>query len=243
MRKPLIVLSLAGLVFAGTAAAASGPNISISLHPDKVKKNSTLSVDANGFPAENSLPTSLALQVQKGFRTSTKAVKQLCNPSASSCPAASKIGTVIVQATGSLAGASVTHSIDFTIYLGKPERSGDIASVIVSGRDTLLNQTLSGSGRLFKDSTGGLELLFDKFPSIQGLPPGTQITLDSLSLTAGAKRTVKKTTRVHHKKVTVKTTYSLVTNPSRCRGHWSATATVIFPGSALSQALNIPCTK
>jgi hypothetical protein len=243
MPKLLSVFSLTALVFAGTAAAAGSPSISISLHPNKVKKNSTLTVNASGFPTESALPTSLEFQVQKGFRTSVKSVSQLCNPSASSCPSASKIGSGNAQATGTLAGISEPDTVNFTLYLGTPKQSGDIASVILLGSDTLLHQTASGSGRLFKDSAGGLELLFDQFPTVQGLPSGTQITLNSLSLTAGAKRTVKHKVRRHHKNVTVKKIYSLITNPSTCSGSWTGSATVTFTSGPVTAPFTTPCHK
>lgn len=243
MRKLLILSSLIGLVLASTAAAAGSASISISLHPDKVKKNSSLTVDASGFPTESSLPTSAEFQVQKGFKASVKAVSKLCSPSASSCPAASKIGTGVAQATGSFLGESIGDTVNFMLYLGTPKHSGDIASVILIGSDTLLHQSASGSGRLFKDSAGGLELLFDQFPTIQGIPAGTQITLNSLSFSASKTRTVKKKVRRHHKKVTVKTTYSLLTNPSTCSGTWTGSATITFATGPVTQALSTPCTK
>jgi hypothetical protein len=243
MRKLITLSSVAALVFAGTAAAASSPSISISLSPNKVKKNSTLAVNASGFPAESGLPTSMELQVQKGFKTSVKSVSQLCNPSASSCPAASKIGSGTATATGTIGPLSENDTIDFTLFLGTPQQGGDIASVILSGSDTLFHQTLSTTGRLFKDSAGGLELLFSQFPSISGIPSGTQITLNSLSFTAGAHRTVKKKVRRHHKKVTVKTTYSLITNPSTCSGSWTGSATVTFASGPVSSSFSTACRK
>jgi hypothetical protein len=243
MRKLFTFSALSALALAGTAAAASSPSISITLKPNKVKKNSTLTVNASGFPTETSLPTSIDFHVQKGFKTSVKSVSQLCNPSASSCPTASKIGSGTAQATGTIAGVSVNDTVNFTLFLGTPRQAGDVASVILTGSDTVLHQTASGSGRLFKDSSGGLELLFDKFPTVVGLPAGTQITLDSLSLTAGAKRTVKKKKTIHHKKVTVSTTYSLITNPSTCSGSWTGSATVTFPSGPITVPLSTPCSK
>jgi hypothetical protein len=243
MRKLLSLSSLTALVFAGTAAAASSPNISISLQPNKVKKNSTLTVNASGFPTESSLPSSIEFQVQKGFKTSAKSVSQLCNPTASSCPTASKIGSGNAQATGTLAGLSENDTVNFTLYLGKPQQSGDVASVILAGSDTLFHQSLSTTGRLFKDSAGGLELLFSQFPTIPGLPAGTQITLNSISLTAGAKRTIKKKVKRHHKTVTIKTTYSLITNPSTCSGSWTGSATVTFGSGPVPLPFSTSCSK
>jgi hypothetical protein len=224
--------ALTCLLLAGAAAAAGGGTVSIGLHPDKVNRHSKLTISASGF-SETSLPRSAVVLVQRGFKVSARSVSRLCtNPSA--CPAASTIGTGTAQVTGTLLGLAVPDTVNLTLYLGKPTRAGDIASVIVAGRDTEFGLTATGRGRLFKDSTRRLELLFDQFPSVQGLPSGTSITLNSLTLTAGATRTVMR----HHKRVT----FSLITNPSRCTGHWSGRATVTFPNQApVSQSLRTPC--
>jgi len=241
MRKLLTLLSIAGLAFAGTAAAASGPSINISLSPNKAKQNSKLTVNASGFPTESAPPQSAELQVQPGFKSSAKSVKQLCSPGASSCPAASQIGTGTAQITvGFLPGPdttlALTDTLNFRLYLGKPRQGGDIASVIVLGSDTYLKQTANGSGRLFKNSSGGLELLFDQFPTISGLTGGVTITLDSLSFNVGASRTVKR----HHKKVT----YSLITNPSTCNGSWTGSGRVTFTnGTTVPESFSTPCKK
>jgi hypothetical protein len=234
MRKLITLSSITGLVFAAAAAAASAANISISLHPDKVKKNSTLSISATGFPTETSLPTSAEFQVQPGFKTSLKSVSKLCNPSASSCPAQSKIGKGTAQLTASNLGLSIPDTVNFTIYLGTAKQAGDIASVVLTGSDTYLQQTLTGSGRLFRTSGGGLELLFDHLPSVSGLPSGISITLNSLSVSAGATRSVK-----HHRK---RITHSLITNPSSCSGSWTGSGSVTFgSGQTVSQNISTAC--
>jgi hypothetical protein len=171
--------------------------------------------------------------VQKGFKVSAKSVSMLC-ASASSCPAASKIGTGVAQVTATVFGVPVKDTVNFTLYLGRPEQAGDIAAVIVTGKDTKYGITASGSGRILKNAAG-IELLFDHFPSISSLG-GVAVTLDSLSLTAGATRTVKKP---HNRKVT----YSLITNPSKCNGHWTGSASVTFSGAKSSNTLFIPCSK
>jgi hypothetical protein len=116
--------------------------------------------------------------------------------------------------------------VNFTLYLGRPRHAGDIESVVVIGSDTALHLTAKGGARVFKDSAGGLELLFDQFPTLQGAPTGITATLNSVSLTAGAKRTVFKRGK--------KVTYSLLTNPSTCKGMWTGTAIVTFPNQSPS---------
>ena len=233
--KTLLSASPLALLVSATAAAAAGSaTISIALRPDKVKKHSTVSVSSSGFPTEGSMPTSAELQVQKGFKTNVKSVSQLCDPHQSSCPSASKIGSGTAQVTGTYLGMSAQDTVNFTLYLGKPKQAGDIASVVISGSDTRYDYAARGSGRLFKNSAGGLELLFDQFPTAQGLPPGVSITLNSLNFTAGATHIVKR----HHGKKT----YSLITNPSTCNGHWTGSGSVTFAnGQTASQDFNTPC--
>jgi hypothetical protein len=232
MRKLLVLSVLTPLALAGSAGAAGGGTISLALHPDKVKRHSKLTVSASGF-TETSLPTSAEIDVQKGFKASAKSVAALC-ATPSSCPAASKIGSGVAQVTATAFGVPIQDTVNFTLFLGRPERSGDIASVIVTGKDTKYGIAAAGSARLLNRAGGGLEVLFDHFPSISSVG-GVAVTLNSFSLTAGATRTVSR----HHRKVT----YSLITNPAKCSGHWSGSASVTFSGSASSNSLFIPCSK
>jgi hypothetical protein len=144
--------------------------------------------------------------------------------------------------TGTLLGQAVPDTVTFTLFLGAPKQAGDVGAVDITGSDTVLHQTITGSGRLFKAAGGGLDLLFDQFPTI-ALPAGTTVTVNSLSLSASATRTVtvKVGKRKHkHKK---KVTYSLITNPSTCTGQWTGTATVTFASGPVTQSLSTPCTK
>ena len=232
MRKLLALCALSVLTLVGAAAAAGGGTMSVALQPDKVRKHSRLTVSASGF-TETSLPTAAEIDVQKGFTASAKSVAKLCtDPRA--CPPASSIGSGFARVTASTVLGRVADTVNFTLYLGRRERAGDIASVIVIGQDSELHQTATGSGRLLKKASGRLELLFDHFPTIRN-PAVTAVTLDSLSLSAGATRTVKR----HHKRVT----YALITNPSTCNGHWTGVATVTFAGKKSSNSLFIPCVK
>lgn len=236
--RSLGIAALGSLVLAATAAAAGGPSVTASLTPTKVSAPSTVSITMTGpFPA--GLPSSLALQVQNGFASSVKSVSTLCPASAAStgaCPAASEIGTGSITAT--VFGFSAT--IPLTLWLGAPSQPGDIATVYLYG--SLGSLKLPVSGRLFTPSGGGLEMLFTGFPSVSIRP-----TIQSLSLTAHAERTTKKTVttgkRKHRKKKTITTVYSFITNPSRCTGSWTGTVTAVFTGSSVSLPLAAPCTN
>ena len=244
MGKLLTLSSLTLLAFAGTAAAANSGNISVSLSPNKVSKSSKLSVTASGFPAAG-LPTSAQFTVQKGFISSAKSVPVLCSAaqaSSNSCPAGSKIGSGSASVTGTYLGLTIPDTVSFSMFLGAPS-GGDIASVVVTGSDSYLHDTVTGSGLLQKSAGGGLTLSFPHFPTIQNLPSGATITLNSLSLSASASRTAKITVGKGKHKKRKKVTYALITNPSTCAGSWTGSATVVFPSGPITKPLSTSCTK
>jgi hypothetical protein len=172
----------------------------------------------------------LELTAQKGFQSSAKSVPVLCNSRSSKvtsnspnpCPAQSKIGSGKVVANVSFP-ISGTQTAPFTLYLGKPRQTGDIASIVLSA--TVAGTTENVAGRLFKASNGSIEILFKKLPSA---PSGVTITFKRLSLSAHA----------------VNGTHSLITNPPSCsRGHWTGSFTLTFSSGTVSKQTSIPCTK
>ncbi len=244
----MLVLGLSGVValgLAGGAAAASPGSVSISLKPDTAGRGSTLSVSAQGpFPSETGMPTGAAIDVQRGFVASVKSVAALCGAAQAAqraCPGKSHIGDGSAQVTGTYLGFSQTVNVVLTLYLGKPQTKGDLASVVIVGQ--AMGQTASATGRLRSLPAGpyGLELRFDKLPAFS-LPPGTTATLDQLQLSAGATRTVTvRRGRGRHKR-RHRYHYSLITNPRQCAGSWSGQLTIDFQsGPQLTRALAAPC--
>jgi hypothetical protein len=224
MRKAAALAALALTGSAGVALAA-GPTITASVTPDTPGSHSTLKVAAKGPFSAPGLPTSVEINVQKGFRSSAKSVSALCNPRNLPCPAKSKVGSGEAVATVVLLGK---QTIPFTMYLGKPQQTGDIASIVLTA--TVLGQKQHVTGRLFKSAGGGLEILFDHLPS-SGTPPG-DVTLNRLSLTAHAAHKMGKKT------------YSLITNPPKCAGgHWTGSITITFQSGPVTQALSLACSK
>src|SRR5437763_12824247 len=206
MRKALALSAVITLAFAA-AAVAAGPTVQVTVTPGTPSAHSTLKILATGPFSQSGLPKSLKLTAQKGFQSSAKSVPVLCNSRSSKvtsdspnpCPAGSKIGSGKVVATFS----GLEETAPFTLYLGKPRQTGDIASIVLSG--TAAGMTDNVVGRLFKPSNGSIEILFKKLPSA---PSG--VTFKRLSLSAHA----------------VNGTHSLVTNPSSCsRGHWTGSFT------------------
>jgi hypothetical protein len=223
MRK---AAGLAALALTGSAgvALAAGPTITASVTPNTPDSHSTLKVSAKGPFTAPGLPKAVEIDVQKGFRSSARSVSALCNPSKLPCPAKSKVGSGEVVATVIM----LKQTIPFTLYLGKPQQKGDIASIVLTA--TVLGQKQHVTGRLFKGA-GGLEILFDHLPR-SSAPPGG-VTLNRLSLTAHA---------VHKKG---KKTYSLITNPPKCGSAktWTGNITITFQSGPLMQPLSLACGK
>lgn len=231
---------------AGTASAAGG-SISASVSPNKAKARSGLTISAAGpFSGVSGLPTSIQINVQKGFATSAKSVKTLCSDT-SACPSESQIGSGEAQATGSDLGLSIPVTIPLTLYLAKPIQGGDIAAVVLVEKVSVpafptLGGTYTETGRLF-GSNGGLEILFSTLPTIS-LPAGATVTLNSLDLSAKKVRSVTKKVKKHHKTVNVTTHYSLITNPGSCpHGSWTGSFKITFETGSFSHSVSIPCKK
>lgn len=229
MRKALALSAVITLGFAA-AAVAAGPTVKVTVTPDTPSAQSALKLSATGPYSESGLPKSLALTVQKGFASSAKSVPVLCNSksskvtsnSANPCPAKSKVGSGKV--VGDVSGFG-QQTVPFTLYLGKPTHTGDIASVVLSATLPIVGSTENTVGRLFKASNGSIEILFKKLPSA---PSGITITVKSLKLSAHA----------------VIGKQSLITNPGSCnQGHWTGSFTLTFSGGTVSKTTSIPCTK
>jgi hypothetical protein len=228
MRKILVLSAVLTLACAAVAAAV-GPTITVTVTPDTPSSQSTLTVSARGPFSETGLPQSLKLTAQKGFQSSAKSVPVLCNSSSSKvtsnspdpCPANSKIGSGKGVATVSGFGK---ETVPFTLYLGKPRRTGDIASIVLSAT-VPFSGTRNVVGRLFKTSTGSIEILFNRFPSA---PSGFTITVNRLGFSAHA----------------VNGTHSLITNPPSCKhGHWTGSFTATFSSGTVSKQTSIPCSQ
>lgn len=219
--KRIAATGIAALAVPAVALAASGPTMKASVSPNTPKAKSTLKVSAKGPFNQTGLPISLQLNLQKGFATSAKSVTQLCPvpapPSGDpGCPAASQIGS----GTAHISFMGSTQPLGITLYLGKKQQPGDIASVVLS--ETVGMNQANATGRLFKTSTGQIEILFDSLP-LGGAPP----TLDDIKFSAHA----------------VNGKNSLVKNPSSCPSshHWSGKFTLGFTSGNVSKKLKIAC--
>jgi hypothetical protein len=226
----------------GVAAAAAPNTVTATLTPKAVKKQSTLHVTAQGpFSGVSGLPQTLVIDVQKGFASSVKAVKTLCTSQqegSNSCPNSSRIG----QGNASVSVLGATSQVLLTLFLGKPQHNGDIATIDVLAQSQVLNARQSVTGRLLPHN-GGLEIRFDQLPTFAAqIPAGITPTLNSLYISAGASRTLTVTTgKGKNKKKKVK--YALITNPSTCSGSWVGNLVLTFASGTVSRTLAIPCSK
>jgi hypothetical protein len=114
------------------------------------------------------------------------------------------------------------QTVPFTLYLGRPRRTGDIASIVLSASVPFVG-TRNVVGRLFKASNGTIDILFNKLPSA---PSGVTITVNHLNFSAHA----------------VNGTHSLITNPPSCTGgHWTGSFTLTFSSGTVTKQTSIPC--
>jgi hypothetical protein len=240
--RSLSALALAPLVLAGAAAAAGGPIATASLTPDTARSASGLSLSLTGS-LPRGVPSTIAVKAQPGFTSAgTKAVSVLCTgaqASSNTCPAGSIVGSGSV---GTTFGA-----LNFTIAAGASQHAGDLATAYLIGK--LGSSVVNLPARLFVPPGGGLELLVSGFPTFPGL------SLTSMSLHAKGSRTVTtytskkvttgkgKTKKTKTVKVTHRTTYSLLANPSSCpaSGTWTGTVTATYTGNSTTVPFTAAC--
>lgn len=227
MRRLLAVSAVTMMCLGATPAVAGNGSVHVTLTPDRPSAASTLEVNAQGpfkQPTSGQV-TSVRLEVQRGFESSRKSVAVLCSSTqaqSGGCPSESQIGSGSALVTGQANGVSGQDTINFKLFLAVPEQAGDIASVVIEGSDTVFHRSGHTRGRLFAPKSGGLVLLFKVGAS--SAPQGAKITLDRLTLKAGAMRTV--VLRRHGRRRQV--SYSLIRNPPTCTGSWQAAVVVTF---------------
>jgi hypothetical protein len=220
MRKPILAAGALALAIPAAALAASGPTIKASVKPNTPKAKSTLKVKANGPFNQTGLPTALQYNLQKGFKSSAKAVTTLCDPTTvlplgpPGCPAASQVGS----------GTATTDNLgtlDITMYMGKKQQSSDIASLVLS-ENGVVGQA-NAVGRLFETPKGQIEILFDTLP-LGGNPAAN---LEAINFSAHA----------------VNGKNSLVKNPKTCpkSHHWKGTFTLSFTGGNVISKTKLAC--
>lgn len=233
MRRLLGLALPVAMIYLGVApAAAEDGSVQVTLSPDRPAAASTLQVTARGpfkAPQASGQVTSIRLEVQRGFRSSAKSVAALCSSSkaeSGTCPAESEVGSGSAVVTGQVNGISGQDTINFKLFLAVPTDTGDIASVVIEGSDTVFHKSGHTRGRLLQAANGDLALVFKLGQS--SAPNGAQITLDRLTLKAGAVRraVIRRHGHRHHVE------YSLIRNPPSCSGSWHGAVVVTFSSGA-----------
>ena len=266
-------------LLASSGVAAAQQVGTLALDPNAPGQGTTLVVAAdqsvlsrNGQPAGT-----ITFALARGMRIDTAALAQLCARRAaarSACPPETRIGFGLfsLDTRGYDSGAGdtrLTWALD--AYLAQPQRSGDAASVVLSGK--LLGADLVGAllapslgkpvptttttvGRLLR-RTGryGIELRFPKLPIQLGVAAPITATPTRLELSLSAVRNVRQNFTRRLKVPTLHgyefrkipdhrlVGHHLLRTPSKCNGSWPAELRVGFPGRVARTALSMVCTN
>jgi hypothetical protein len=243
-------MGLVGAVSTATAMAAAAGTVSLTLSSGKPGHRSTVHLLAQGpFPGLSGGATSVVVDAARGFKADPRSVSVMCTAaqaSAGSCPAASQIGhgDIKTHVTTSIGAGSGDYDIVAKSYLAPKQQAGDIAGVVLlaTTQTAAGPQSFETTGRLLKPASGsyGVEMRFN-FPPEKPPFPGVTVTttVKSIELFAGASRKATTGTGRHRKT----RTYSLFTNPAKCRGSWKGKFTAVFGTGTLSRTLRSACTK
>jgi hypothetical protein len=222
VRKLLIIITSISVV-AGTGIAWAATTITSKVTPKTPGKGSTLQVRTGAFPPTNTLPTSMTIDVQKGFATGTNkrgtadSTHELCTAAqetSNQCPVDSSIGqgNASVTFNPELPGATGAVPVSIELFLGRPRHNNCPATVlfVLAVQSTTTDAALaalapaeSAVGDLCKKN-GGLEINFPNLPTfstlLQQIAPNETITVNTLYLSAAASTVITTKTK---KKVTV----------------------------------------
>jgi hypothetical protein len=228
--KILGLVATAATLAPAAAHAQQAPTI--TLDPNQAGKASRLTLDASPGEAAGQGVRSIVLSAARGFKVDPRSRAKRCSADQASrfaCPRASRIGTGEVKghATGAaLPGGRYDFTAQVQTFLAPPQQSGDVAGVVLEISEPGTNQRGSVTGRIVRVPSGpfGLELRFEGLDQAIPAFPGVTITIDRITLSAGARRTVVRKRRVRRggRRVTVRrrVTYNLIRNPGTCSGSW-----------------------
>ena len=233
----MILVPLACLALGAAVALAAG-SATLSVSPNTAGKGSTTTIVGTP-PDPNRNPDSLALRVVKGVKVDPRAVAAKCSKQqadSNNCPAKSRIGGGTANVTAKV-GAFTTHvTVNLDLYLAPPQKSGDIAGVVMHAKEPQSGDEGHVTGRIHKIAIGrlGIETRFDNLDKAIKPPSGVKAHVDKVKLTFGKHRRIKR----HGKRVKV----FLIRNPKTCDKSWPYQILIGYPGSGdVSYSKSVTC--
>ena len=225
----LLALVAVGLATAIAASAEQLPPGSVRVLPPVAGSPSNLRWTASfAQPAAAELQA-YNVDIARGYRFDRRAAHGTCTVAqarSSACPAKSRIGSGVGQVTV-LAPSIPRREFSLTInfFITAPQRKGDIAGLVLAGREPTSGLTFALVGRIVPLRRGpyGLELRFAN--TAAELPSGVTVQLHRVDVRFGTQRTVTRGTGASRRRLT----YHLLTNPTVCpRRGWPFLLTVTY---------------
>jgi hypothetical protein len=219
-------VALAAVAPAATVAAPSSGGEGTALN---------FSVNTTVPPVSGRIPSSLAFAAA-GFEFEPRAVAKRCSHEQAllnECPSGALIGVgkLVVHVVTTTFTRNTTFPLN--MYLGT---NTAVVGVAFIGGPKVVPGTLT--------TAGGVALSFNPLPKPPQFP-GVTLTLEQVTISLGASRTVitrerKKDPRTHKEyTVVTRTHYDLIHAPATCSGNWTSSVTLGFPNGP-SASLNSP---
>jgi hypothetical protein len=231
MSRRLCILTCVLVTLTSAAAAAAevlAPG-SLKASPARPGSPSHLVVNASFDQPPGAQLEAYNVDIARGYRFEPRAAAGRCTVAqarAATCPTNSKIGS----GTGRLSvkGSTLQRTqfvVAIAFYLMRPQRPGDIAGLVLAGREPESGVHFALLGRLLRrrHSRYGLELRFAH--TARELPSGFHVQLRRVHVEFGTQRTVVRRQGGQAKGVT----YHLLTNPRVCpSAGWPFLLTVTY---------------
>jgi hypothetical protein len=225
-RRGIVLALVAALICAAVGAASAGAERlapgSLRLLPHTPGTGSTFAVNATFDQEPGTQLQAYDVDIARGLRIDPRAVSGRCSVTrarAGKCPRSSRIGAgqgdVRVQGPAVPQGGNFKLSIDF--FLTPPQRHGDVAGIVLAGREPASGLGFALVGRIVPLARGryGYELRFRD--TAKELPAGYSVQLGHIRAHIGATRHSKHRTR------------HLLTTPRTCRpGGWPFLLRVVY---------------
>ena len=252
MRKRYL-LPLAMLLALPAGALAQQGQATLTLTPASPGKHSRLSLRASGdaISSGQQTPKSVSLFIARGFKIDPRARHGRCTDEQArlfNCPVDSRVATGSAQGEVTLPPfPPFPFSAFVEAFLTPKAQPGDIAGVVIEGRESKTGRQAVVHGRLLPLAGGGpfgAELRFENFDvAQQQAPPGASAKLTNFDLSVEARRRVRKVrvvrrrvhtrhgTRVRRRRKVRIRRYYLITNPTTCAGSWPYQLRATFPSN------------